>query len=106
MDEPLMTNSSGETAHELALVSQGPRNEVERQAMALAQEFFPGPAVMEDATDPEDPSWHRRVIVVTASGTPKEMIAREREWDYRVIAELGARADNILLQFNFVDPAS
>lgn len=106
MDEPLMTNSSGEVVRDVSLVVQGPRDEIERQAMALAQEYFPGPAYMEDAFDPEDPAWQRRVIVVTARGTPKEVVAKELQWIDRLIDEVGPSADNLLLQFRWVEEVS
>ncbi len=106
MDEPVATNSSGEVVKEVPLVGHGPRDDIERQAMALAQEFFPGPAYMEDAYDPEDPTWQRRVIVVTACGTPKEVVAKELQWIDRLINEVGPNGGNLLLQFHWAEEAS
>jgi hypothetical protein len=106
MDEPVITNSSAEAAADVAFVPSGPRDDIERKAMALAQEFFPGPAHVEDACDPEDPTWQRRVIVVTARGTPEEVVRREIELDYRIVNELGRGADHIIIELNFPSEAS
>lgn len=101
MGEPNATSSQGQPLTDVALAPSAATNEAERRALAIAQEFFPGPAHIEDAYDPEDPTWHRRAIFVTASGTPKELAQREMQYAERLIAELGSSADMLLLDLRF-----
>jgi hypothetical protein len=53
------------------------------EAIATAQELFPGRVEIERRHDPEFPQSSAVVIIVTASGDPADIVRRRREWHKR-----------------------
>lgn len=66
------------------------RQEVARAAdipdevVAITRELFPGSIEFSYETDPETPDEPFLMLTVRASGKPKEVVQRRREWHRRV----------------------
>jgi hypothetical protein len=60
------------------------RIEVSPEILAISADLFPGPVESHLEVDPELPSKQFLVLTVRASGKPKELVRRRREWHRRV----------------------
>lgn len=54
------------------------------EVIAITRELFPGPIELSYETDPETPDEPFLMLMVRASGKPKEVVQRRREWHRRV----------------------
>jgi hypothetical protein len=60
---------------------------LEARAVAVVNEFFPGPVEIEENFDPSEPDRRWRVILVYATGTDEELLAKEAAWRKRALEQ-------------------
>jgi hypothetical protein len=104
--DPAMQRADLQVAAEVPLHGQesdfDPK--LEARAIAVVNEFFPGPVEIEENFDPAEPDRKWRVIVVHAAGTDEALLAKEAAWRKRVIEQF--TPDEILRYTLLVVPRS
>lgn len=58
--------------------------ELPTEILEISAQLFPGPLQLDHESDPESPGERFLVLTVRASGSPRELVERRREWHRRV----------------------
>ena len=98
MDQPLDTGTSSTSDHGAGSSAKPCLLDPLQQALAITAEIFPGPFVVQDEFNPENPADKWQTIVVQAKGEVSEIVDNTGRWHRRMIEALGPAGMDITIR--------
>lgn len=93
MDDPVVTNSTAETAaRPFAVVVPSESASADEIALAITRDIFGRAATIEVECDPSYCEYQWRVVTVTCQSSTDELLSREEHWHQRMRQSLGVAA--------------